>query len=165
MGFPLVDSPSQHSDVANAELHDGLAEGGFGADGAEQTAVAICYAGVVQESQVERDQGTRVAAGLDARVDGFFLGRWVGWGGGGVWDAHVAGLGEVVGLSLCYLDGLEELVGCLERSSSSCQRVHERHWDGRVMCSGIVLSRRYLLRQRVSSGGMKIATMFLTTVV
>ena len=96
MGFPLVDSAGQHGDVADAELHDGLAEGGFGADGAHQTAVAICYAWVVEECQVERDQRTWVASSLDALVDGFVLGRWVGRGVGGVWDAHVAGLVEVV---------------------------------------------------------------------
>jgi len=93
VSLPLVDGIGQHCDVADAELHDGLAEGRFGADGAEQTAVAICYAWVVEEGQVERDQRAGVASSFDALVDGFVLGGRVGRGVGGVRDAHVGGVG------------------------------------------------------------------------
>jgi hypothetical protein len=41
--------------------------------------------------------------------------------------------------------GEVELLGRVELSKDTAL-------DGRVMCSGIVLSRRYLLRQRVADG-------------
>ena len=55
MRFPLVHGAGEYGDVADAELHDGLAEGGFGADGAYEAVVAVCDAGVVQKGEVEGD--------------------------------------------------------------------------------------------------------------
>ena len=93
MRFPLVYSASKHGDVADAQLHDGLAEGGFSADGTHEIVVAICDAGIVQESEIERDQRAWVAASGDALVDGFGFGGGVGRGVGGVRDAHCGGFG------------------------------------------------------------------------
>lgn len=93
MCFPLVHSACEHGDIADAQLHDGLAEGGLGANGTHKAVVAICNAGIVQESEIERNQWAGVAAGGDALVDGFVLGRGVGGGVGGVWNAHFGGIG------------------------------------------------------------------------
>lgn len=93
MCFPLVHGAGEHGDVADAQFQDGLAKGGLGADGTYETVVAICDAGIVQESEVERDQRAWVAAGGDALVDCVVLGRGVGGAVGGIWDAHVGGVG------------------------------------------------------------------------
>lgn len=105
--LPLVHGVGQHGDVADAQLHDGLAERGLGADRPDEAVVAVCYARVVQEGQVERDQRPRVSAGGDALVDGFILARRVGRGGRGVRDAHGLGLGGKYGRGL----GASEMKG------------------------------------------------------
>ena len=64
------------------------------ADCADETVPAVCYGGVVEEGEIEWDEGPRSTAGGDAVVD-WFVGFCLGFFGG-IGDAHLCGAGRVL---------------------------------------------------------------------
>lgn len=79
----------EHRHAGDGQFLEVGGEGCLRADGADEGVPAVGYGGVVQEGEVEGEEGTGGATRGDAGVDGLVgLG---GRGGGGVGDAHFGG--------------------------------------------------------------------------
>lgn len=71
MNIPFVDCVVEDCDARDGEFFETFWHAGFCAYGADEGVPAICYFGIVEESEIERDEGAGFAPLCDAFVDGF----------------------------------------------------------------------------------------------
>lgn len=110
--MPFVGGRVEDGDAADGEFSNALWKGVFGTDGAEEGVPAVGDGGVVQEGEVEGDQGTRSTACGNAGVDVLdILASVRRRGGGSVRYTHfgVGGACEGAGMVLSIGGGSEEV--------------------------------------------------------